>query len=98
MINTPSAPIPQRKRKARDLAHAITLRPRDIYDLYGIPQSTLCRLANLPDEKLRPPSKLIRGRGGRKGIRLFNRAEFEAWLARWSAEGEFANAKPKKAA
>lgn len=97
MTAAPSVPPPQRKRTARDLANAVTLRPRDIFELYGIPASTLSDLATQPDESRRPPSRLIKGRGGRKGIRLFDHAAFKAWLERWSAEGEFSS-KRKKAA
>jgi hypothetical protein len=99
MSGAPSVPVPQRKRSTRDLAHAVTLRPRDIFELYGIPTSTLCRIATQEDATRRPPSRLIKGRGGRKGIRLFPRAEFEAWFARWTSEGDFSpNPKPRKAA
>lgn len=87
-------PVPQRRRRARDLASAVTLRPRDIWELYGIPDSTLCDMARNSDPAQRPPSIFIRGRTGRKGIRLFRRAEFEAWLARWSDHGEFAPSAP----
>ena len=78
------------KRKVRDLSKAVTLRARDIFDLYGIPSSTLCELANHPDPKKRIPSRLIPGRKGRQGIRLYDRAEFEAYLARWNHKGEAA--------
>jgi hypothetical protein len=75
---------------SRDLSRAVTLRARDILDLYGIPASTLCDLARHPDAARRPPSRLIRGRQGRRGVRLFPRAAFEQWLARWSEDGEYA--------
>lgn len=94
MSAAPAVPPPQRRRKERDLARAVDLRPRDIFELYGIPASTLCNLATGGDPARRPPSKFIKGRGGRKGIRLFRRDEFEAWLARWSASGEFAEPAP----
>lgn len=89
-----AVPPPQRRRTARDLSRAVTLRPRDVFELYGISASTIGALARHPDPARRPPSRMIKGRGGRKGMRLFNRAEFEAWLARWDSEGEFAASAP----
>lgn len=80
---------PKSPPRPRDLARADTLRARDIYDLYGIAPSTLCWLATHPDAARRPLSRFIRGRGGRRGIRLFPRVAFEQWLARWDASGEF---------
>jgi hypothetical protein len=52
----------------------------------------LCDLANHAEPARRPPSRLIRGRGERKGVRIFLRSEFEAWLARWDAAGNYAPA------
>lgn len=95
MIAAPKVPPVQRRLSQRDLSRAVSLRPRDIFELHGISPSMLCVLANHPDPARRPPSRLIRGRGGKHGLRIFNRAEFEAWLARWSATGEFT---PPKAA
>jgi len=84
-----TVPAPQRRRVARDLTRATWLRPWDVRELYGIPQSTLCHYATkLPMER-RPESHFIPGRGGRKGIRLFPRGAFEAWLRRWTADGKF---------
>lgn len=82
-------PPPQRPLPARDLVSAVTLRPRDVFALYGIPASTLSELATHPDASRRPPSRLIRGRGSRKGIRLFPRAAFDAWLSRWDESGNY---------
>lgn len=89
-LNTASVPPQQRRRRARDLTRAVVLRARDIFELYGIPPSTLSELSTHPDATRRPPSRLVMGRGGRKGMRLFPRAEFETWLASWSSDGEFA--------
>lgn len=72
-----------RRRKTRDLTKAVTLRPADVFALYGIPSSTLCELCKHPDPDRRIPSSLIPGRCGRKGLRLINHDELRAWLARW---------------
>lgn len=79
-------------KKPRDLTRAAHLRARDIFELYGITASTLSTLARDPDPARRVPSRLILGRTGRKGVRLFPRAAFEAWLARWDHEGRHAPA------
>jgi hypothetical protein len=60
-----------------------------VYELYGISESFLCDLANHPDPLRRPPSRLIRGRGQTKGVRLFPRAAFDAWIERWASDGSF---------
>lgn len=72
-----------RKRKSRDLSKAITLRPADVFQLYGIPTSTLCQFCNNPDSTRRLPSRLIPGRKGRRGLRLIQHAELKVWLDRW---------------
>lgn len=72
-----------RRRKSRDLSQAITLRPRDVFMLYGISSSTVCELCQHPDPDRRIPSTLIPGRQGHKGMRLINHAEFRAWLGKW---------------
>ena len=74
---------PRHRRKTRDLSQAITLRPRDIYNLYGLSSSTICELCQHPDADRRIPSILIPGRRGHKGMRLIEHAEFRAWLAKW---------------
>ena len=72
---------PRRGRNCgRDLRKALRLRPKDIFELYGIPDSTLCLLCKNPDKSKRPPSVKIPGRKGRRGIRLFEKTKFEAWL------------------
>lgn len=86
----PPGALPPRKRKTRDLTRAVELRPRDVFELYGIPSTTLGDLARHPDPARRPPSRFIRGLGGRRGLRLFPRAAFEQWLARWSHDGTYA--------
>jgi len=82
------APKGRKKRlKTRDTSRAVMLRPADIWQLYGIPSSTLCSLCTQPREGSEPPPSLqIRGRCGRRGIRLFNKIEFEAWLVRAGTE------------
>jgi hypothetical protein len=89
---SPTVPPVQRRRTERDLARALYLRPRDIAEIYGISESMLCDLSNHADPARRPPSRLIRGRGERKGVRIFLRSEFEAWIARWDAAGNYAPA------
>lgn len=87
---TPLPAVPRKTPpRGRDLARADYLRARDVFALYGLAPSTLCTLARHPDPARRVPSRLILGRSGRKGVRLFPRAAFEAWLARWSHEGEY---------
>jgi hypothetical protein len=73
----------RRRRKTRDLSQAITLRPRDVYALYGLSSSTICELCQHPDADRRIPSTLIPGRRGHKGMRLIDHGEFRAWLAKW---------------
>jgi hypothetical protein len=88
-----AVPPVQRRRTARDLAVAKELRPRDIWDVYGIAPSTLCVLATHEDAARRPLSRFIRPRGGRKGLRLFDKAAFEAWKSCWDREGNFDTAR-----
>ena len=71
---------PGRRNRGRDLNKALRLRPKDIFALYGIPDSTLCVLCKDPDKSKRPPSVKIPGRNGHRGIRLFDKIKFEAWL------------------
>jgi len=74
---------PLRRRKCRDLSRAITLRPREVYELYGLPSSTVCELCEHPDLEKRLPSTKIPGRSGHRGMRLIDHAEFRVWLAKW---------------
>ena len=91
MKNT--TPPPQRRRSARDLEIACDLRPRDIVALYGISTSSLCHYATkLPDDQ-KPISHLIRGRNGRKGIRLFPKVAFAEWRACYDSTGRFDTAR-----
>ena len=73
----------RKKRKVRDLKNAVTLRPRDVFDLFGIPTCTLSVLCRHPDPAKRLPSMLIPGRCGRKGLRLINHAKLIEFLAKW---------------
>lgn len=79
-MSTATPPV-QRRRKARDLAVAIDLRPRDIFDLHGIPSSTLHELCTR--EKDRLPSRLIPGRGGKRGVRLVKKTDLHEFLERY---------------
>jgi hypothetical protein len=88
-MNVESNPPRGRYRKRfRDLGKAETLRPREIYERFGIPESTLSGYFFHPDPRIRLESILIPGRKGRKGIRLVFRADLEAWLGRWRASNE----------
>jgi hypothetical protein len=69
-----------RCRKKRDLRLAITLRPSEVFEAYGIPTSTLCEMCNHPDPTRRLPSFLVPGRSGHKGIRLIDHDQLRAWL------------------
>jgi len=69
----------------RDLSKAITLRPADIQQLYGIAPTTLHDWCKRETNPL--PSILVKGRSGRKGVRLIERAKMDAWLATFSTEG-----------
>lgn len=68
----------------RDLRSALTLRPRDVFVLYGVPPSTLADLCRHPDPEKRMPSILLPGARGRRGITLIDHGRFRAWLAKWS--------------
>jgi hypothetical protein len=74
-------PPVQRKRTTRDLANAVTLRPRDVFDLYGVPSSTLHEWATRDNDRL--PSFLVSGRKGKRGVRLIKRADLEAFLEKF---------------
>lgn len=76
-------PPVQRKRTTRDLERAVWLRPRDVYELYGIPASTLHEMATREDKSQRLPSSLIPGKRGTRGLRLVRRADLEAYVARF---------------
>lgn len=65
------------KTKAR------TLRPRQIRELYGIPQSTLHFYCTGLPEAERLPSVKLPGRRGTKGCRLVRVDELEAWISRF---------------
>lgn len=85
---TPSSVPPvQRRRKVRDLERAVWLRPRDVTEIYGVSAETAAAWATHADPAKRLPSSYIKGRGGKKGIRLYRRADFDAFLARHSHMG-----------
>lgn len=74
-----------RVRHTRDLSKAVTLRPSEVVELYGISQPVISRLLNNTDPKQRIPSILIPGRAGRMGIRLIKHDDLRAFLARHAA-------------
>ena len=74
------------RKRVRDLSRAVTLRPADVFTLYGVPPSTLrdwC--VSMPVAK-RLESRLIPGRKGRRGVRLIEKAKLDAWLQQWGSE------------
>ena len=77
-------PIVGKRRGApsRDLDRAITLRPADVFSLYGIPASTLHGYCNHPNLAKRLPSILLPGRKGRRGVRLSDSSELRAWMGK----------------
>ena len=81
-VKSPTPDNP-RRRKQRDLSKAVTLRPADVFALYGIPSSTTSQYCNDPDPVRRMPSLKIAGRRGRKGLRLIDHAELKIWLSKW---------------
>lgn len=74
-------PPVQRRRTSRDLANAVTLRPRDVFDLYGVPSSTLHEWCTRESDRL--PSSLIPGRKGKRGVRLIKRTDLEEFLQKF---------------
>lgn len=68
----------------RDLLKAVTLRPAEVEQLYGIGRVTLRNYCVREDNPL--PSILIKGRSGRRGLRLIERVKLEAWLAQFSTD------------
>lgn len=75
-----------RKKRGRDLINAVTLRPSEVYRLYGMPVSTVFDLCTHPDPLKRIESYKVPGRRGRKGSRYIDHAAFKLWLARWRTE------------
>ncbi len=73
----------KRRNRGRDLSKAKAYRPKDIYELYGIHDSTLCALCNDPDKTKRPPSIKLPGRNGRRGTRYFEPDKFDAWFKQY---------------
>jgi hypothetical protein len=71
-----------RKKTQRDLTKAVTLRPREVFILYGMPVTTVSDLCNLSDPVERIDSYKIAGRCGRKGGRYIDHAKFKLWLER----------------
>ena len=63
---------------------AVMLRPRQIEELYGIPQSTLSEYCTRKNDPL--PSSKIPGRNGRRGKRLIRVSDLEAWLSKYSTK------------
>lgn len=92
----------KKRRRLRNLDDADMLRPAEIYMKYGIPPSTLCEMCKRNDPTTRLPSILIPGRKGHKGLRLIERTELLAYLARFKIGSAAApsadNSPPRKAA
>lgn len=74
-------PVPRRSRTPEELRHAETLRPRDLFVLYGLGPSAVHELCTKGDEFGVLPSVLIGAKSGRKGIRLVRRTDIETFLA-----------------
>lgn len=68
----------------RDLQKAVTLRPADVTALYGVSKVTLRNWCIRAENPL--PSILVKGRNGRKGVRLIERAKLDAWLSQFAQE------------
>lgn len=88
MNSSDSVPPIQRKRKARDLTNAVMLRPRDVFELYGISQPTLWRITHTGEASDRLPATFIGSRKGRMGLTLIKRSDLDAYLAKHSNGGK----------
>ena len=77
----------KRKKPTRDLSKAVTLRPSELFLLYGFATSTTCELCKHPDPEVRMPSYFVPGRQGRKGKRFIDQAEFKVWFAKYRVTG-----------
>jgi hypothetical protein len=76
-------PPVQRRRKLRDLERAVWLRPRDVTEIYGISAETAASWATDPDPAERLPSFYKKTtKGAKKGIRIYRRSDFDAYMAR----------------
>lgn len=90
MSNAKTSSISSRghAKGTRDLLDAPTLRPIEIYRLYGMPVTTLSGLCVHPDPEKRIVSYKVPGRRGRKGSRYIDHNAFKEWLKKWkTAEG-----------
>lgn len=76
------SPRPRKNKPTRDLSQAITLRPREVYELYGVAASTLHWYLMHPDPNIRLPSIHPPGRRGSRGIILIEKSDLSAWLAK----------------
>jgi hypothetical protein len=72
----------KRKPLVRDLTKAKALRPRDIFNLYGVHPSMTCRACKSTDPEFFLPSVMIEGRKGRQGARYIELGDFETWWAK----------------
>jgi len=70
------------KKTQRDLTKAVTLRPREVFLLYGMPVTTVSDLCTHSDPAERIESYKITGRCKRKGGRYIDHAKFKLWLER----------------
>ena len=75
-------PSEKKKLKAAKSESPRYLRPRQIRELYGIPQSTLHFYCTGLPENQRLASVKLPGRRGTKGCRLVHVDELEGWLER----------------
>jgi len=95
-VNTVSATPPRKPRRptrvrtSAELDRAATLRPAEIFARYGIPASSLQRFCTAGPEENRLPSIRIGCWRGRRGVRLVERTDLEAWLA-WQKAGSSEN-------
>lgn len=78
--------VAPKKRRVRDLSRAVTLRPMEVYQYYGVAPSTLRDWCLELPEADRLPSRMVPGRQGRRGVRLIEKAVLDKWLERWGAE------------
>lgn len=76
-----TTPRPKQPRKPRDLTKAEWLRPADIAELTGLSGTTVHRMLTATGDA-RLPSVQYKGKGGRKGVRLVKRTDFDAFMSR----------------
>jgi hypothetical protein len=88
-VSTPRKRRPRRPTRLRtreELDRAITLRPAEIFARYGIPATTVQRYCTTLPPENRLPSIRIGAWRGRRGVRLIEKPDLDAWLA-WQKSG-----------